>query len=183
MAEDFRTLLMETDRTEDGDRWFGDIQIGGWFYFSAQAGPYHASTPQTLLPNPMDYAAFDLRLQTVNGVISYGRYGAWEDLQNKPWASVQDHRPHRHARRERARGHLPANLRRPPGLRPKHPAAVGKTRQEAKSRGNPLLKSGFPRTPSRNDGQAFGGCPVAEPAFWRGGPGGIMPPGGSRAQP
>ena len=88
MAEDFRTLLMETDRTEDGDRWFGDIQIGGWFYFSAQAGPYHASTPQTLLPNPMDYAAFDLRLQTVNGVISYGRYGAWEDLKNQPWASL-----------------------------------------------------------------------------------------------
>jgi len=88
MAEDFRTLLMETDRLEDGDRWFGDIQIGGWFYFSAQAGPFHECTPRTLLANPRDYASFDLRLQTVNGVISYGRYGAWEDLQKKPWAAL-----------------------------------------------------------------------------------------------
>ena len=87
MAEDFRTLLMETDRLEDGDRWFGDIQIGGWFYFSAQAGPFHASTPQTLL-DPMGYEAFDLHLQTVHGVISYGLYGAWETLQHKPWAAL-----------------------------------------------------------------------------------------------
>ena len=43
MAEDFRTMLMETDHFGKEDRWFGDIQIGGWFYFSAQAGPYHAA--------------------------------------------------------------------------------------------------------------------------------------------
>jgi hypothetical protein len=88
MAEDFRTLLMESDRLEDGDRWFGDIQIGGWFYFSAQAGPFHASRPQVLHENPMAYESFDLRLQTVQGVISYGRYGAWEDLKQKPWAAL-----------------------------------------------------------------------------------------------
>ena len=88
MAEDFRTLLMETDRFDDGDRWFGDIQIGGWFYFSAQAGPLHECRPQALLDSPMAYESFDLRLQTVHGVISYGRYGAWEELQHKPWAKL-----------------------------------------------------------------------------------------------
>ncbi|MHC1713283.1 MAG: hypothetical protein AB9872_14140 [Solidesulfovibrio sp.] len=88
MAEDFRTLLMETEQFEDGDRWFADIQIGGWFYFSAQAGPFHECRPQTLLPSPMAYESFDVRLQTVNGVISYGRHGAWEDLEKKPWASL-----------------------------------------------------------------------------------------------
>ena len=86
MVEDFRTLLMETERFADGDRWFGDIQIGGWFYFSAQAGPFHECHPKTLLESPMAYEAFDLRLQSVQGVISYGRYGAWEDLASKPWA-------------------------------------------------------------------------------------------------
>ena len=88
MAEDFRTLLMESDRLEDGDRWFGDIQIGGWFYFSAQAGPFHESRPQVLHENPMAYESFDLRLQTVQGVISYGRHGAWEELKQKPWAAL-----------------------------------------------------------------------------------------------
>ncbi|WP_300157310.1 hypothetical protein [Solidesulfovibrio sp.] len=87
MAEDFRTLLMESDRLEDGDRWFGDIQIGGWFYFSAQAGPFHESRPRTL-QGPMGYESFELRLQTVSGVISYGRHGAWEELSDKPWASL-----------------------------------------------------------------------------------------------
>ncbi len=87
MAEDFRTLLMESDRLEDGDRWFGDIQIGGWFYFSAQAGPFHASRPRTL-QGPMGYESFELRLQTVSGVISYGRHGAWQELAAKPWASL-----------------------------------------------------------------------------------------------
>jgi len=36
----------------------------------------------------MGYESFDLRLQTVSGVISYGRYGAWEELQHKPWAAL-----------------------------------------------------------------------------------------------
>ena len=87
MAEDFRTLLMETDRLVDGDRWFGDIQIGGWFYFSAQAGPFHESRPQTL-QGPMGYESFELRLQSVSGVISYGRHGAWLELKDKPWAAL-----------------------------------------------------------------------------------------------
>ena len=87
MAEDFRTLLMESDRLEDGDRWFGDIQIGGWFYFSAQAGPFHESRPKTL-QGPMGYESFELRLQGVQGVISYGRWGAWEELQHKPWGKL-----------------------------------------------------------------------------------------------
>lgn len=87
MAEDFRTLLLESDHFGKEDRWFGDIQIGGWFYFSAQAGPYHECRPQALLP-PMGYESFDLRLQTVHGVISYGRHGAWLDLKDKPWAAL-----------------------------------------------------------------------------------------------
>jgi hypothetical protein len=87
MAEDFRTLLMESDRLEDGDRWFGDIQIGGWFYFSAQAGPFHESRPKTL-QGPMGYESFELRLQSVHGVISYGRHGTWEELSAKPWAPL-----------------------------------------------------------------------------------------------
>lgn len=87
MAEDFRILLVETEGFGREDRWFGDIQIGGWFYFSAQAGPNHECTPRALLP-PTGYATFDLRLQTVQGVISYGRYGAWEELQQRPWAAL-----------------------------------------------------------------------------------------------
>ena len=87
MTADFRTLLRETEGFGRDDRWFEDIRIGDWFYFSAQAGPHHDCQPKALL-DPMAYVAFDLRLQTVAGVISYGRYGAWEELRHRPWAAL-----------------------------------------------------------------------------------------------
>jgi len=86
MIADFRTLLRETEGFGENDRWFADIVIGDWFYFSAQAGPQHACQPRALLP-PMDYTAFDLRLQTIHGVISYGCHGAWQELRARPWAA------------------------------------------------------------------------------------------------
>ncbi|NDY57035.1 hypothetical protein G3N56_09800 [Desulfovibrio sulfodismutans] len=87
MAQDFRTLLTELERPEgDDERWFGDIRIGDWFYLSVQAGPDQESIPRTTV-GPMDYSAFEVSLQTVHGVISYGKWGVWEQLSTMPWAN------------------------------------------------------------------------------------------------
>jgi len=87
MAQDFRTLLEELPRPEgDDERWFGDIRIGDWFFLSIQGGPDHESIPRATV-GAMDYEAFEVSLQTVHGVISYGKWGVWEQLAAKPWAS------------------------------------------------------------------------------------------------
>lgn len=87
MTQDVRTLLREVDRQGDGgDRWFEDIRIGDWFYLSIQGGPDHESIPRAEV-GPMDYEAFEVSLQTVHGVISYGKWGVWEKLSAKPWAA------------------------------------------------------------------------------------------------
>jgi hypothetical protein len=85
MAQDVRTLLREMDPKDgDGERWFEDIRIGDWFYLSIQGGPDHESIPRAQA-GPMDYEAFEVSVQTVHGVISYGKWGAWEELSARPW--------------------------------------------------------------------------------------------------
>ncbi|QLA14943.1 hypothetical protein [Desulfolutivibrio sulfoxidireducens] len=87
MTQDVRTLLRELDRQGgDEDRWFEDIRIGDWFFLSIQGGPDHESIPRKTA-GPMDYEAFEVSVQTVHGVISYGKWGAWEKLSQKPWAA------------------------------------------------------------------------------------------------
>jgi len=87
MAQDVRTLLTEVDRPAgDEDRWFTDIRIGDWFFLSLQGGPDQESIPRAMV-GPMDYEAFEVSLQTVHGVISYGKWGVWEQLSARPWAA------------------------------------------------------------------------------------------------
>ncbi len=84
MAEDFRTLLVEVERSEDGERWFDDILVGN-IYMSVQAGPFHESDPQEIL-DPMEYKAFEVTLANKKGVITYGKWGAWDALKDAAWA-------------------------------------------------------------------------------------------------
>lgn len=86
MAVDFRTLLKEKERVDAEERWFEDIPVGELFLLSAQASPSHECTPQEMLDDPMEYEAFHVFLTASKGVISYGRSGAWESLNTKPWA-------------------------------------------------------------------------------------------------
>ena len=87
MAQDVRTLLTEIEQTGgDDELWFEDIRIGDWFYLSVQGGPNHDSIPKAKVA-PMDYQAFEISIQTVHGVVSYGKWGVWEDLSKKPWAA------------------------------------------------------------------------------------------------
>lgn len=86
MTQDFRTLLKEISREPDGERWFEDIRVGDWFYLSPQASAYHECQPRETLPDPMAYATFEVQISNIHGVISYGKWGVWEELSAKPWA-------------------------------------------------------------------------------------------------
>lgn len=86
MAQDFRDLLKESMRNGDtGERWFGDIEIGCVFYLSVQASALHDSTPSAVLDDISDYEAFQVTVQARSGVFTYGKRGAWQHLENKPW--------------------------------------------------------------------------------------------------
>lgn len=85
MAEDFRTLLKEVERTEGGEHWYDDILVGN-VYMSVQAGPFHESEPQEIL-EPTEYRSFEVTLATKKGVVTYGKWGVWDDLKDKPWAA------------------------------------------------------------------------------------------------
>jgi len=86
MAQDVRTLLKVIDQPgDDEERWFEDIRIGDWFYLSVQGGPDHESIPRATV-GPTEYEAFEVSIQTVHGVISYGKWGVWEQLSKHPWA-------------------------------------------------------------------------------------------------
>lgn len=85
MAADFRSLLTIIDADDPTASRYDDINIGEWFILSIQARPLYDDSPMEL-GDPADYDIFHLTLMTQGGVISYGSWGAWEDLQNKPWA-------------------------------------------------------------------------------------------------
>lgn len=86
MADDFRDLLKEDMRNiETGERWFEDMEMGEVFYFSVQASALHGSAPAALLDSVKDYEAFQVTIQSKPGVLSYGRRGAWQHLETKPW--------------------------------------------------------------------------------------------------
>jgi len=46
MAEDFRKLLKEANRSDDWGRFFEDIVVHGLIAFTPQASSVHASTPR-----------------------------------------------------------------------------------------------------------------------------------------
>lgn len=89
MAADFRSLLKENMRnSETGERWFEDFDIGGVFYLSIQASTLHASTPAELLEDVNAYEAFQVTLQTKQGVFICGKRGAWDNLVQYDWLSL-----------------------------------------------------------------------------------------------
>ncbi|MBA4358015.1 MAG: hypothetical protein C0405_09865 [Desulfovibrio sp.] len=89
MAVDFRTLLKENMRIQEtGERWFEDLNINEVFYLSIQASSLHASTPSALLEDVKDYEAFQVTLQTKQGVFICGKKGAWEHLEPFEWLSL-----------------------------------------------------------------------------------------------
>ncbi|MHC1751572.1 hypothetical protein [Humidesulfovibrio sp.] len=86
MTNDFRILLKEDMRNDEtGERWFQDIEIGSVFFFSVQASTLHDSTPPALLDDVMAYEAFQVTLQIRHGVYNFGKRGAWQHLEDKPW--------------------------------------------------------------------------------------------------
>lgn len=89
MAVDFRTLLKENMRNQEtGERWFDDLDMNGVFYLSIQASTLHASTPELLLEDVNAYEAFQVTLQTKQGVYICGKKGAWEQLEQYGWFSL-----------------------------------------------------------------------------------------------
>lgn len=89
MAADFRTLLKESIRNQEtGERWFEDLDIGGVFYLSIQASTLHDSTPPELLEDVHAYKAFQVTLQTKQGVFICGKKGAWDHLAGYDWLSL-----------------------------------------------------------------------------------------------
>ena len=87
MAEDFRTLLKESGRNGEEERFFEALVIGDWFIMDIQASPLHDCSPAAILDDPMDYENFQVNLSTQTGAIAYGSRGAWLELKDKPWAS------------------------------------------------------------------------------------------------
>jgi hypothetical protein len=86
MADDFRNLLKEDLRNkETGERWFEDLELGEVFFFSVQASALHGSSPAALLDSVMDYEAFQVTIQSKPKVSIFGRKGAWQHLETKPW--------------------------------------------------------------------------------------------------
>ncbi len=89
MAVDFRTLLKECMRNQEtGERWFEDLEIGEAFFLSIQASTLHDSTPPELLENVNSYDAFQVILQTKQGVYTCGKRGAWDFLAGCDWFSL-----------------------------------------------------------------------------------------------
>ncbi len=89
MAVDFRSLLKESMRNQEtGERWFEDLDIGGVFYLSIQASTLHASTPPELLEDVNAYEAFQVTLQTKQGVFISGKKGAWDHLEQHDWFAL-----------------------------------------------------------------------------------------------
>ncbi|GAB7079894.1 hypothetical protein [Megalodesulfovibrio paquesii] len=86
MAADFRSQLVVLDAEDPSTRRFDDIQIGGWFILSIQSRPLFDDSPVEPL-DPTAGESFSVSLMTQGGVIIHGTWGAWEDLQHKPWAS------------------------------------------------------------------------------------------------
>ncbi len=88
MAESFLTLLKEIHRDEArGERWFDDIPVGDWLILSVQASPFHGSKETDIL-EPEKYSMYHVSVCTRQGVIKWGKRGAWKDLSEKPWAEM-----------------------------------------------------------------------------------------------
>ena len=86
MAADFRSLLVELDSDNPSTRRYDDIQVGGWFTISIQTRPLFDDSPMEPV-DPATCDSFSVSLMTQGGVISYGAWGAWDELQHKPWAA------------------------------------------------------------------------------------------------
>lgn len=85
MAQDFRELLKEEERTAWG-RTYSELVIGGVFGMSVQASDAHGSTPEETLDDPFAYEAFEVTLRQLNVpfIDSPGR-GAWESFTEEEW--------------------------------------------------------------------------------------------------
>ena len=87
MAEDFRKLLKEANRSDDWGRYFEDIVVQGFLVLSAQASSVHASIPEETLDDPDAYEAWQVSLsQNGKRTLTQKGYGAWDELSRKPWA-------------------------------------------------------------------------------------------------
>ncbi len=88
MAEDFRKLLKEANRSDDWGRYFEDIVVQGFLVLSAQASSVHASTPEETLEDVNGYTAWQVALsQNGKRTLTQKGYGAWDELSRKPWAT------------------------------------------------------------------------------------------------
>ena len=89
MAEDFRKLLKEANRSDDWGRFFEDVVVQGLIAFTVQASSVHASTPEETLDDLNAYEAWEVRLsQRGKRSLTQKGYGAWDELSKKPWAPL-----------------------------------------------------------------------------------------------
>lgn len=89
MAEDFRKLLKEANRSQDWGRYFEEIVVQGLLAFSVQASTVHASTPEETLDDLNAYEAWEVALsQRGKRTLTQFGYGAWDELKKKPWAKL-----------------------------------------------------------------------------------------------
>lgn len=90
MAQDFRELLQEEERTEWG-RTYSELIIGGVFGMSVQASDAHGSTPEETLDDPYAYKAFEVTLRQLNvPFIDSPGQGGWDNFAEEPWYSKFD---------------------------------------------------------------------------------------------
>lgn len=89
MAADFRKLLKEVNRSDDWGRFYEEIVVQGLLVLSVQASSVHASTPEETLDDPTAYEAWEVALsQRGKRSLTQFGYGAWDELQKKPWAKL-----------------------------------------------------------------------------------------------
>ncbi|MFW5734538.1 MAG: hypothetical protein ACOCWR_05710 [Oceanidesulfovibrio sp.] len=86
MADDFRSHLSVLYSDEPTKMCYADIALEPWFTVSIQARRPYDDSPM-VEGDPFECDTFHISLMTRGGVITYGEWGAWEELCNKPWAS------------------------------------------------------------------------------------------------
>lgn len=86
MPKDFRDLLVEANRSERFGRYFDEIAILTKFRMSVQASDAHECTPCETLDDLREYETFEVAFSQLDRPLTQPKYGAWEELQNEPWA-------------------------------------------------------------------------------------------------
>lgn len=87
MATDFRDQLTVLDADDPTTCRYDDLLIGDWFILSIQTRPLYDTEPR-VMELPPTAETYTVGIMTQGGIISYGRWGVWEEFQARPWAKL-----------------------------------------------------------------------------------------------